>query len=332
MNMLKNYQIKDSLYDGHRSMVYRGYRNKDRQPVILKVLKNAYPTPEEVAGFKREYEMTRDLGDKTSGVIKVYGIETLENSLMIVLEDFGGESLAKLKQQSLLKTGLAEFLRLGLQIVDSLGEIHRHGVIHKNLNPANITWNPDSGQLKIIDFSIAAVLPRERVKLTSAHALEGDLVYISPEQTGRMNRTLDYRTDFYSLGVTFYELLTSRVPFNTQDPIELVHSHIARTPVEPRELDTGIPPILSDIIMKLLAKNAEDRYQSALGLKCDLEECLGQLTTSGSCRYFTIGRKDWLDKFQVPEKLYGRQIEIEKLLETFERSSQGSTEMMLVTG
>ncbi|UCH95974.1 MAG: AAA family ATPase, partial [Candidatus Aminicenantes bacterium] len=189
-----------------------------------------------------------------------------------------------------------------------------------------------SGQLKIIDFCIAAVLPHEMVKLTSADSLEGTLAYISPEQTGRMNRSLDYRTDFYSLGVTFYELLTSQLPFDTNDPMELIHSHIARTPVPPEQLNPEIPTVLSDIVVKLMAKNAEDRYQTALGLKHDLQECLEQFTALGACQYFAVGQKDLLSKFQVPQKLYGRQKEIAMLLDAFERASQGTAEMMLVTG
>jgi diguanylate cyclase (GGDEF)-like protein/PAS domain S-box-containing protein len=332
MKNIYNYKMEEELYEGTHSIVYRGGLEPDGQNVIFKILKKEYPTPEEVARFKREYEITRNLGNKIPGVINVYGIERYINSIMMILEDFGGESLTRLIQQKKLKPDLAVFLHLAFQITEILGEIHQHDVIHKDINPSNIVWNPKSGQLKIIDFCISTVLPHETIEHASPEALEGTLAYISPEQTGRMNRPLDYRTDFYSLGVTFYEMLTSQLPFDTNDPMELVHWHIARTPAAPEQLNPVIPTVLTHILRKLMAKNPDERYQSAFGLKHDLKECLEQVTSTGTCRYFKIGRHDSLEKFRIPQKLYGRQKEIKTLLDSFERTCQGNSEMMLVAG
>ncbi|MFC2140751.1 diguanylate cyclase [Acidobacteriota bacterium] len=332
MKSINNYKIVEELYEGNHSVVYRGRLEPDEQTVIFKILKKEYPTPEEVARFKREHEITRNLGDEVPGVIKVYNIERYKRSLMMTLEDFGGESLTRLTHQKRVKLDLTTFLFLALQITEILGEIHRHNVIHKDINPSNIVWNPENGILKIIDFCISTVLPYETIEHASPESLEGTLAYISPEQTGRMNRPLDYRTDFYSLGVTFYEMLTSQLPFETKDPMEMLHWHIARTPTAPERINPVIPTVLTDIVVKLMAKNAEERYQSAVGLKHDLQECQEQLNSTGTCRYFKIGRRDSLEKFRVPQRLYGRQKETKTLLDGFERACQGNPEMILVAG
>ncbi len=206
-----------------------------------------------------------------------------------------------------------------MRIADLLGAIHAGNIIHKDINPSNIVYNPTTGQVKIIDFGISTVLSRENPTLSNPNVLEGTLAYMSPEQTGRMNREIDYRTDFYSLGATFYELLTGRLPFDTGDAMELVHCHIAKVPVPPHEVNPQIPKAISEIVMKLLAKTAEERYQSAWGIKADLEECLTQLQDKGIISEFPLCRQDVSDKFQISQKLYGREAEVETLLATFER-------------
>ncbi len=209
-------------------------------------------------------------------------------------------------------------------------------IIHKDINPSNIVFNPVTSQLKIIDFGVATHLSRETLTIKNLKVLEGSLAYISPEQTGRMNRAVDYRSDFYSLGATFFELLTHQLPFEVTDAMELVHCHIAKPPVPPCELNLGIPTVVSNIVMKLLAKTAESRYQSAYGIRADLHSCLAQLQTNGKILEFPLARQDVSEKFQIPQKLYGREKEIETLLMAFERVGGGvrerGIEMMLVAG
>ncbi|MBN3894880.1 MAG: AAA family ATPase, partial [Nostoc sp. NOS(2021)] len=227
---------------------------------------------------------------------------------------------------------LIEFLEIAIALGNTLDILYRDRIIHKDIKPANILINPETKQVKLIDFSIASLLPRETQTLINPNVLEGTLAYISPEQTGRMNRGIDYRTDFYSLGVTFYELLTGVLPFQSNDPMELVHCHIAKLPPLVHEINPQIPSLVSEIVSKLMAKNGEDRYQSTLGLKFDLENCLTQLQETGSIKNFEIGRRDVCDRFIIPDKLYGRETEISTLLQAFERVSLGATEMMLVAG
>ncbi|MEG4530706.1 AAA family ATPase [Microcoleus sp. D2_18a_D3] len=278
--------------------------------------------------YRTEYRITQEL--KEAGVVRVYDLQKYQNSLVMFVEDFGGESLTIWMQQRSFT--LEEFLLLAIATTETLGQIHSANIIHKDINPSNIVYNPETEQLKIIDFGISTQLTRETPILKNPNILEGTLAYLSPEQTGRMNRTLDYRTDFYSLGVTFYELLTGKLPFETEDALELVHCHIARQPVPTHEIEPVIPLIVSQIVSKLMAKNAENRYQTALGIKHDLEMCLVQLQETDSIAEFNLGTQDITDHFLIPEKLYGRETEISHLLATFERVSIGSAEMMLVAG
>ncbi len=358
MITIPDYKIIQQIYESSNSLVYRGLREEDDLPVILKVLKEDYPTPTKLTQYRQEYDITRNLN--IEGVIKAYGLEKYQNTLVIILEDFGGESLARLMRNSssngepgplvekkdelppaseslfLQKEGrgqteILEFLSLAVKISEALGEIHAANVIHKDINPSNIILNPATGQVKIIDFGISTVLPRENPILKSPNQLEGTLAYISPEQTGRMNRVIDYRTDFYSLGVTFYELLTQRLPFETEDVMELLHCHLAKQSVPPHRLNSELPEAISKLVMKLLEKTAEARYQGIWGLKADLQECEARLA-QGQYEIFPLGKQDHSGKFQPPQKLYGREHEIETLLAAFERVGQGRSEMMLVAG
>jgi len=307
--------VTAKIYDSSNSEVYRGILQKDNQPVILKVLKQDYPTPEEIRRYKQEYEIASNLN--IHGIVKAYGLENYQNTLVIIFEDFGGESLKILMNSR--KFNLAEFLAIAITVTDNLGHVHTANIIHKDLNPSNLVLHPETGQLKIIDFGISTVLTRENPTLKNPNVLEGTLAYISPEQTGRMNRFLDYRTDFYSLGVTFYEMLTGQLPFITTDALELVHCHIAKQPISPHELNRDIPKALSDIVMKMMAKTAEQRYQSAWGIKADLEKCLAQLERHGNISDLTLGTQDISDKFLIPQKLYGREPEVKDLLAAFDR-------------
>jgi PAS domain S-box-containing protein len=325
---ISGYHSTEKLYESSSSLIYRGYRRRKEQQVIFKMLKDIYPSPEKIAWFKREYETTKNLS--LSGVVEVYSLEHDQNCWVIVLEDFGGESLARLMSNR--QFNLTEFLTISAQVVEILGEVHQQQIIHKDINPSNIVLNPTTGQLKLIDFGISTILSKENLTLRNPNQLEGTLSYVSPEQTGRMNRGIDYRTDFYSLGATFYELLTGQLPFETTDLMELVHSHIAKHPIPPHKINPRIPLVLSDIVMRLMAKNAEDRYQSTHGLRADLEECQRQWKQTGRIESFPLGLQDISDKFQIPQRLYGRELEINTLLDGFERVSQGTSELMLVAG
>jgi serine/threonine protein kinase len=337
MLKLQGYQITDRIYESSNSIVYRGVRERDNQPVILKLLKEDYPTPSEIIRYKQEYEITHKLN--LDGAIKAYELKPYQRTLMVIFEDIGAISLKEFIEARIERgkglLSLEEFLKIGLGIAEILGSLHAENIVHKDLNPANIIINPETGQIKIIDFGISTVFTRENPTLQNLNFLEGTLAYISPEQTGRMNRCLDYRSDFYGLGVTFYELLTGRLPFETNDALELIHCQIAKQPLPPREINPSIPKVLSDIVLKLMAKTAEERYQSAFGIAADLAKCLQQLETTGTISDFPLGTEDICDRFQIPQKLYGREKEVEILLSAFEAVAdnlQSKTQMMLVTG
>ncbi|HHB93205.1 MAG TPA: GAF domain-containing protein [Thioploca sp.] len=324
---LANYQITEQIYESVNSIIYRGIKNEDNKPVILKMLKQDYPTSTELNRYQQEYEITHTFNSE--GIIKVYSIEKYQNTLVIILEDFGGNSLKEL----MIKYSFTfeEFLHFAIQTAESLGDIHAANIIHKDINPSNIIWEPVTKQVKIIDFGIASRLPRENPILKNPEQLEGTLAYLSPEQTGRINRSIDYRTDLYSLGITFYEMLTGQLPFTSKDTMELVHCHIAKSPTPLKEINPEIPQIISDIVMKLLAKNAEDRYQSAFGLKVDLEKILN-LQGLKNCERFKLAQHDFSGHFRIPQKLYGRENEINILLQAFARVSLGTAEMILIAG
>ncbi|HBB34839.1 MAG TPA: serine/threonine-protein kinase PknK, partial [Cyanobacteria bacterium UBA8803] len=327
MLALPDYQTIAQIYESANSLVWRAIRTSDSQTVILKLLKQDYPTPEELVRYRQEYEITHHL--PLEGVCRSLSLEQYQNTLFIVFEDFGGESLRTWMNSR--QVNLEEFLQIAIATTVSLAEVHAANIIHKDLNPANIVYNPHTQQIKLIDFGIATVLSRENPTIRNPQGLEGTLAYISPEQTGRMNRSLDYRTDFYSLGVTYYELLTNKLPFDTTDALELLHCHIAKQPLPPIVVNPQIPQVISDIVMKLMAKIAEERYQSGLGIKGDLQKCLQELHHTGNISNFPLARQDISDKFQIPQKLYGREKEIDKLISAFERVSQRS-EMMLFVG
>jgi predicted ATPase/signal transduction histidine kinase/tRNA A-37 threonylcarbamoyl transferase component Bud32 len=341
MLTLSGYKITEEIQVGISTAIYRGIRQQDQKPVILKLLKSEYPTLTEIARLRQEYKITKDI--EYEGVIKAYGLEKYRNGFTLILEDFGGQSLKQLI--AVQKLQLKEVLQILIDLTNTLEFLHKIPLIHKDIKPSNIIIDPAIGKVKITDFSIASRLSMENSTISNINLLEGTLAYMSPEQTGRMNRSVDYRTDFYSLGVTFYEMLTGRLPFTTTDPMELVHCHLAKETVPPCQFkiqnlkfksnqieSEAIPQAVSDIVMKLLAKNAEDRYQSAARLKFDLENCLQQLQTTGKIENFQIGQRDIGIKLLIPQKLYGREREVKTLMNTFERVSFGTTEMMLVSG
>jgi predicted ATPase/signal transduction histidine kinase/tRNA A-37 threonylcarbamoyl transferase component Bud32 len=335
MVSIPGHQVKEKLYESSNTSVYKTYDENRGCSVIIKILNSEYPKAETAASLKREYEIIRGLN--TEGITKVYSLEKLNNRLAIIMEDFGGTSLEKILDEKSLN--FEEFLEIAIAITDILGEIQKRNIIHKDINPSNIVWNSKTGKGKIIDFGISAVLPREIASTQNPNILEGTLDYISPERTGRMNRMIDYRTDLYSLGVTFYRMFTGHLPFQSNNAMELIHCHIAKEPVPPSQLRTisvsnsyGGMETISRIILRLMAKNAEERYQSVFGLKTDLENCLEQLHASGKIKDFEIAAKDFSNRFQIPQKLYGRQTEIKQLIDSISRVSLGTKEIMMISG
>ena len=323
---LTGYQVTDLLYKGIRTEVYRGIRESDRSWAIVKVLRNSHPNFNELVQFRNQYIITQNLQHRA--IVVPFALERYGNGYALIMPDDGAIALPEYWQRS--DHSLTEFLTIAIQLADALQYLNRERIIHKDIKPGNILIHPKTRQVQLIDFSISSLLPLEQQQLINPKVLQGTLAYISPEQTGRMNRGIDYRTDFYSLGVTFYELLTGELPFNSDDPMELVHCHLAKMPrLGNGERGTGngqeetnqdqIPQMLADIVLKLMAKNAEDRYQSALGLKYDLEICLEQLETTGEITSFEIGKRDLCDRFIIPEKLYGREQEVSQLLAAFDR-------------
>ena len=325
---IAGYELSEQLYNGSRTLVYRGYREIDHKSVIIKLLKDPYPTFHELVHFRNQYTIAKNLNSPL--IIKVYSLEPYQNSYALIMEDFGGIALKHYFTRQ--EYSLQEFLPIAITITNSLEILHQHHIIHKDIKPTNILINSETKEIKLIDFSIASLLPRETQTLLNPNVLEGTLSYISPEQTGRMNRGIDYRSDFYALGITFYELLTGELPFSSDDPMELVHCHIAKTTSPVHKINPKIPTLISEIVSKLMAKNAEDRYQSILGLKSDLEKCWQQLRDTGKISEFTIAQRDVSERFIIPDKLYGRELEVQTLLEAFTRVSEGATEMMLVAG
>ncbi|MEM9089676.1 MAG: serine/threonine-protein kinase PknK [Cyanobacteria bacterium P01_F01_bin.53] len=324
---LSGYTFTEKLYAGSRTAVYRAV-SATQQPVVIKVMGQSHPSFNELVHFRNQYAITSNL--PIPGIVHPLSLEPWENGYALVMEDFGGLSLQKYVRENSLT--LTETLAIAVQMADVFHDLCQHRVVHKDIKPANILIHPTSKRVKLIDFSVASLLPKEIKESQNPNALEGTLAYLAPEQTGRMNRGIDYRTDFYGLGVTLYKLLTGELPFSATDPLELVHCHIAKTALSPHQLKPDIPPVVSQIVLKLMAKNAEDRYQSALGLKHDLERCLHQYKETGKISDFELGGRDVSDRFLIPEKLYGREAEVQQLLASFERVSQGSSEMMLVSG
>lgn len=326
MVAIPEYKI-EKIYEGIETVVYRSNLEQGQQPVAIKFLKSEYPTLEEITRLRHEYKVLKDL--TIEGVVKPYGLEKYQNGLALILEDFGGQSLGQILKYRQLT--ISECLLIAIWLASILIDLERVGVIHKDIQPSNIIINDETGQVKLTNFGFSSRLSLEKPTISNPNLLEGTLAYMAPEQTGRMNRSIDYRTDFYSLGVTLYEMLTGTLPFTSHDPLELVHCHIAKQPVPPHQL-AEIPQPVSDIVMKLLAKNAEERYQSAAGLKFDLENCLRQLESIGEIKDFILGQRDRGNQLSIPQKLYGREREVAMLMDAFSRVSRGATGMMLVTG
>ncbi|MEM9219347.1 MAG: AAA family ATPase [Cyanobacteria bacterium P01_F01_bin.150] len=325
---LLGYTRIEPIYQSTKTVVYRAWANASVQSVIIKCLNHDYPSFGEMVQFRNQYTITKNLS--IPGIVKPLGLKPVGNSYALIMEDVGGVALSDYIQHQTLD--VARILAIALQLADILHDLHQQRVIHKDIKPANILIHPDSNRIWLIDFSIASLLPKETQALQSPTSLEGTLAYLAPEQTGRMNRAIDYRSDFYALGITLYELLTGQLPFTSDDPLEMLHCHMAQRPVAIEKINPNVPAMVAAIASKLMEKNAEDRYQSELGLKHDLEQCRNQLQVKGVIAEFDLGERDVSDRFLIPEKLYGRERAVQTLLDAFDRVLQGASELMLVAG
>jgi len=328
MDKIKQYNLVTKLYESNRSLIYRADTQTD-QNVVIKILNTKYPDPNEIKNFLYEYEITKHLFE-VDGVIKVYQFIETSKIKAIVMEDINGISFNHYIKKNTID--IKQMLDFSIKIVKILQEIHKKKIIHKDIKPHNILLNPQTNSIRIIDFSSSTQLTKENISLsTISETLEGSINYISPEQTGRMNRFVDYRTDFYSLGVTFYEMFTGNLPFKSDDPIEVLHCHLAKNPLPLHKINNQIPPTISNIVLKLMAKNAEDRYQSEYGLIFDLNTALDKLNASDPCE-FLIGTKDIPTEFRIPEKIYGREEEKKLLIDIFQNVSRGNKEIVYISG
>jgi predicted ATPase/serine/threonine protein kinase/class 3 adenylate cyclase len=329
--IIPGYLLTEKISESSPHVVYLATREKDGEEVVIKTLIAKYPKKEDLAGIQREYQITSEL--QSEGIIRLQELVPFgHGNLGIVMEKFGislSQYLANCKNQLL---PVNQFLPVAIHLVEILGRVHEKKIIHKDLVPTNILIEPATQDLRLIDFSGSSELLREFQDTTLSKRIEGSLPYISPEQTGRMNRDVDYRTDYYSLGVSFYQMLTGQLPFLANDALEWVHCHISRQPRAPHEINKEIPKVISDIITKLISKNAEDRYQTSKGLVIDLEKCRDEINKGSINFSFDIAQSDKSRQFQIPQKLYGRENELQKLKSYFENARHGSVEFCLVSG
>jgi PAS domain S-box-containing protein len=325
------YVLESSLREGGEFTVHRGRRHADSCPVLVVAAAADQPSPQSLRRLEHEYSLKAELDP--AWAIRPLALTRHEGRTMLVLEDPGGVPLDRiLEHRHGQPIELTRFLRIAIGLATALGEVHRHGLIHKDLHPANILVD-DADNVRLTGFGIASRLPRERQAPLTPEVIAGTLPYMAPEQTGRMNRSIDSRSDLYALGVTFYEMLTGTLPFEATDPMGWVHCHIARQPTPPSERLTAIPDALSAMVMKLLAKTAEDRYQTAGGIEADLQRCLTEWQAHRRIAPFPLGTHDLSDQLVIPERLYGREYEIDTLLAAFERVvANGTPELVLVSG
>jgi predicted ATPase/signal transduction histidine kinase/ActR/RegA family two-component response regulator len=328
VSTLPGYEPGPLIHAGSRSRILRARRQHDGMPVVLKTLASSRPSSQAIARLRREWEIGQ--GFSHPNVVRYISFETAGHAAAIVMEDFQAVSLA----ERIPARGMAvdRFLDTALQLARGLAAIHTRGVVHKDVKPRNILVDSAGEHLKFIDFGVSAWLDDGERLTVAPNRLEGTLAYISPEQTGRMNRVLDHRADLYSLGVTFYELLCGQVPFSATEALELVHCHLAKLPEAPLGLRPEIPEQLSRIIMKLLAKAPEDRYQSSRGLLHDLLRLREGLAGDAAAPSFELGAHDRGPELRVPERLFGRERDLEVLERAWARAQRGRPSVVLISG
>ncbi|ESY51358.1 MULTISPECIES: ATP-binding sensor histidine kinase [unclassified Mesorhizobium] len=317
---------KDGERALHRELM--AYGDQPPRNVLALRLTTVHPRPTSIAQIAHEFELKDHLDSAWSA--RPIELVPDRDRTILILEDPGGETLDRHIGKPM---SIPQFLRLGISTAAALSHAHQRGLVHKDLKPIHILVNQISERVCLTGFGHASRLPRERQALSPPEFIAGTLAYMAPEQTGRMNRSIDSRSDLYSLGVVFYEMLAGVLPFTTSDPLELIHCHIARTPSPLCERVANIPGPISDIVTKLLAKTADERYQTATGVEHDLQRCLSQWQAAGKIVPFTIGARDTPDRLMMPEKLYGRDIQIASLLNAYGRvATTGATELVIISG
>src|SRR3954467_3296677 len=316
--------------DGER-VFSRGWRlddNGNRLAVVLVAPAADHPSRSRLDRLTHEYE----LKDELDGAWAARPLALMRDAgrTVLVLDDPGGEPLDRLLGGPM---EVERFLRLAVAITSALGKLHQRGLVHKDIKPANIVVDCADGHVRLTGFGIASRLSRERQAPEPPETIAGTLAYMAPEQTGRMNHSIDARSDLYAFGVTLYQMLTGVLPFTAADPMEWVHCHVARPPAPPSERLKNLPGSVSAIIMKLLSKTAEERYQTAAGAESDLRRCFAEWDSQCRIDEFPLGEQDTPDQLLVPEKLYGRAREIDTLVASFDRVvASGTPELVLVSG
>lgn len=327
MLALSGYVIDEEIHENNRIRVYRGRKVQDGSSVVIKALKEEASNPVGISRLLYEYEIYWSLD--VEGMIKPVGLEQEGMLFALIMEDTGAVSLREYMQNRGVSP--EDFLDIAIQLAEILGDIHQQGVLHRDLKPENILIHYGTGKVKIIDFGAAVRFFRKENLLPPPNALVGTPRYMSPEQTGRMARTADYRSDFYSLGAVYYELLTGRLPWQAGSSAEWMHAHITKEPDMQAEVDSSLKPLLS-VVLKLLSKMPDERYQSAYGLLQDLQECRRQWSQAGRIEQFPPGGMDVSILFKLPRKLYGRERETESLKAAFEGVCIGWPGIIFVTG
>jgi diguanylate cyclase (GGDEF)-like protein/PAS domain S-box-containing protein len=307
-------------------LIYRAVTYDD-QAVLVKFPVSAKPSASLLRQLEHEYIVAHELSPET--VVRPVRIERSTGQTALILDECPYSPLTEFLGTPF---DIERFLRIATGVATALVEVHDHGLVHKDINPANILCDK-ADRIKLTGFGLASKLTRKRWAAKPPAMITGTLAYMAPEQTGRMNRPVDFRSDLYSLGVTLYQMLTGLLPFTASDPMEWVNLHIARRPKPPREHDKTIPGTLSDMVMKLLEKNAEERYQTAGGLQADLEQCAAEWQARGRITPFQLDRRDSIGRLRIPEKIFGREREVEMLHAAFDRvAASGKPELVLVAG